>query len=546
MHGRRGSGSVSSDEPEPAARCCAGWVAAVAGLACMAAAGGALAQKWGFTASAGATGTYNHYFGSNQSQDGFVTCLTASLGIHGGEGGRLKVNGILGASQLVCVGPGQNNTFSPNVNLAANLEVIEKFFWVDATASASTSYITPFGPQPANQTVQTNNRYISQTYSVSPYIQGVIGSNISYSVRDDNIWTPSSSYGNSSAKTPTTYYNNFNAQMSSVVGNGGGWTLQYTRQAYDNGIGTGTYVVQIGRAITYYAVDPQLTVSLRGGYESTDFPALAGSDGALLPSQSNQGAIYGAGLNWRPTERTSLNGYWEHQFFGSAYNWQLSHRLPNVALSATFTRGLSSFPQVALAIPAGVTVAQFLDAAFTTRIPDPAQRAAAVAAFLAQTGLPPTLASPLNFYATTITLQQTESLSAVWVGVRNTLTFTLFNTQNEAISGSGSVLPPAFQFGANNTQTGGGVSFSHRMSAVTNFNASVTYTTTKPNNTEGSLSNVRTNNFNAFAAVSTQLTPKTSASVGVSYFNFDTPGASNVGSQGTLSVYATISHTFWP
>lgn len=495
------------------------------------------------TASAGATGTYNHYSGAGQPDDGFVACLTGSLAIHGGEGGRLKLNGTLGASQFLCTG-GQNNSFAPAVNLAANLEVIDKFFFVDATANVSETFITPFGPQPANLTVSTNNRYISQAYSVSPYIQGVIAPNISYSLRDDNVWTPSASYGNSSAKTPTTYYNNLNGQMSSVVGNGGGWTLQYTRQSYDNGVDTGTYVIQVARGIASYAVDPQLTLSLRGGYERDRFPALSGSDAALLPSQSNQGAIYGAGINWRPTDRTLLNGHWEHRFFGSSYNWQLSHRLPNVALSANFTRGLSSFPQLALAIPAGITVAQFLDAAFTTRIPDPAQRAAAVAQFLAQTGLPPTLASPLNFYATTITLQQTASLSAVWVGKLNAVGFTLFNSQSEAVSGSGSVLAPEFQFGANNTQTGGGVTFSHRLSGFTNLVASAIYSTTKPNDTEGSVSNVRTNNFNTFVSVNTQFSPKTTGSVGLSYFVFDTPGSSNIGNPSTLSVYASISHTF--
>ena len=68
--------------------------------------------------------------------------------------------------------------------------------------------------------------------------------------------------------------------------------------------------------------------------------------------------------------------------------------------SAPTSRAASrSYPQLALAIPAGTTVTQFLDAAFTTRIPDPAERALAVEQFLARTGLPPTLASPVNFYA---------------------------------------------------------------------------------------------------------------------------------------------------
>jgi uncharacterized protein (PEP-CTERM system associated) len=541
--GCRRSESAGRDGPNPHVYHGLPWVVAVALIGCIALPEVAHAQKWTLSAEAGATGTYNHYIGANQPNDGFVACLTGSLGIHGGEGGRLKVNGTLGATQFLCTG-GEGNSFAPSVNLAATLEVIEKFFFIDATANASTSFVTPFGPQPANLTVPTNNRYVSQTYSVSPYIQGVIAPNISYLLRDDNVWTPSASYGNSSAKTPTTYYNNLNGQMSTVVGYGGGWTLQYTRQAYDDGTNIGTYVIQVARAIGYYAVDPQVTLSLRAGYESDHFPALSGSNGALLPSQTNQGTVYGAGLSWRPTDRTLLNGFWEHRFFGSSYDWQLTHRLPNIALSASFTRGLSSYPQLALAIPAGITVAQFLDAAFTTRIPDPAQRAAAVALFLAQTGLPPTLASPLNFYATTITLQQTESVSAVWVGKLNAVGFSLFSSRNEAISGSGSALPPAFQFGANNTQTGGGVNYSHRLSGFTNLVASATYTRTTPNGGDDTVNNARSNNFNALIGLNTQFSPKTSGSVGLSYFTFDSPGSSGIGNQSTVSVYATITHTF--
>ena len=77
-------------------------------------------------------------------------------------------------------------------------------------------------------------------------------------------------------------------------------------------------------------------------------------------------------------------GFWEHRFFGSSYSVQVSHRLPNAAISANFSRGLNSYPQLALAIPAGANVTQFVDAAFTTRIPDPAERALAVEQFLAR------------------------------------------------------------------------------------------------------------------------------------------------------------------
>ncbi|HEV8553942.1 MAG TPA: TIGR03016 family PEP-CTERM system-associated outer membrane protein [Casimicrobiaceae bacterium] len=490
------------------------------------------AQKWTVSASAGATATYNHYIGANQPDDGLVACLTASLAIRGGEGGRLKLNGTLGANQLLCIG-GQGNSFAPAVNLAANLEVIEKFFFIDATANASTSYVSPFGPQPANLTVETNNRQITQTYSVSPYIQGVIAPKISYSLRDDNVWTPSSRFGDSSVKAPTTYYNNLTGQMNSSTGYWG-WSLDYSRQYYDNGLTGGPSTLQTAHAIASYQVDPQLSLSLRGGYERDKF--------SNAPTE--QGIIYGAGMNWRPTERTSVNGHWEHRFFGSSYSAQLSHRLPNIALSANLSRGLSSYPQIAFQIPGGVTVAQFLDAAFTTRIPDPVERAQAVAQFLAQSGLPPILISPLNFYTTQISLQQTARVSAVWIGKRNSIGFTVFRSKNEQIAGTESELPVGFQFATNNAQTGCGVNYSHRLSGFTNLVASATYTRTTPNGSDDAANNARSNNFNTLVGLSTQFSPKTTGSVGLSYFTFDSPGSSNTGTQSTVSVYASISHTF--
>jgi uncharacterized protein (PEP-CTERM system associated) len=312
-----------------------------------------------------------------------------------------------------------------------------------------------------------------------------------------------------------------------------GWTLDYSRSYSDNGVLGGESTLQTAHAIGSYQPDPQLSLSLRGGYERDKF--------AMAPTE--QGVIYGAGMNWRPTERTSVNGFWEHHFFGSSYSAQLSHRLPNVALSANLSRGLSNFPQFAFQIPGSVTVAQFLDAAFTTRIPDPVARAQAVAQFLAQTGLPPILISPLNFYTAQTSLQQSASLAAVWIGKLNSIGLSVFRSKSESIAGTLPGLPDILQSAANSTQTGGGVNYSHRLSGLTNLVASATYSRAAPNGSDGSVSNARTSNFNALIGLSTQFTPKTSGSVGLSYFTFDSPGSS-IGNQSTVSVYASISHNF--
>jgi uncharacterized protein (PEP-CTERM system associated) len=514
----------------------------VVAMCCIAAAP-AFAENWRTSASASATETYTtnvDYAPQGQTTDDFATTLSAAFSIHG-EGARVKLDGTIAASWLLYAGQTQNNSIAPSVNLSGRVEAIEKFAFVEASANVSTSFLSPFGPQPASLVNATNNRYISETYTVSPYIKGVLGStNISYQVRDDNYWTAASSFGNSSNKVPNTYANQLNAYMNSGT-NPFGWRLEYNRFYYDNGIqigndGTnvnpGNYTLQTVRLIVPYQIDPQLQVSGRVGYEKDQFP-----------TTSNQGTIYGAGMQWNPTDRTQAGGFWEHQFFGSSYSWQISHRLPNAAISANFTRGLTSFPQLALVIPAGTTVAQFLDAAFTTRIPDPVARAIAVEEFLAQTGLPPTLAAPVNFYGTSITLQNVESVSLVLIGVRNSVTFTVFNVVSDAISGQGSVLPPALQFGQNNTQTGAGVSYSYQLSGFTNLVASASYSRTTTNQT--SLNDLRSNNGNAGLTLSTKFGPKTTGSAGITYSIFQPTGASNVSNTSSVNVFAGITHTFW-
>ena len=498
------------------------------------ASGVAHGARWTTGASASATETYNHYSGAGQPSDGTTTTVSGSVSFDG-EGARVKLRGTLSATGVFYGGQGASDSFAPGASVFGSVEAIEKFFFVEATANVTQTYASVFGPQPPTLGIPTANRYTSETYSVSPYIKGVLASQVNYLVRDDNIWSAAQNYGDSAIKPPATYANNFDAELSSATGGSAGWSATYNRQYYDPGGASGSYILQLARAIASYRIDPQLDVSARVGYEKDSFPA----ESAI--GNTTEGSFYGAGLHWRPSERTDLNGWWEHHYYGSSYNWTLTHRLPNVALAANFSRGLSSFPQLALLIPAGVTVSQFLDAAFTTRIPDPVERARAVQQFLAQSGLPPTLASPLNVYATTVTLQTTASLSAVWVGALNSLDFTVFRSETESVVNQSS-LPEAFSLGVNSIQTGAGVGYSHRLTGFTSFVAAASYSTAKPTGNEDVAGNVRTHNYSASASLNTQFTPKTTGAVGILYYIFETANAS--GHQSTLSLYATISHTF--
>ncbi len=446
-----------------------------------------------------------------------------------------KLNGSIAATGLLYAKETDNNSFAPAVNLTGNLEAIEKFLYIDAQVNIAQTFLSAFGAQPGSIVNATANRYTSQTYGFSPYIVGRIGgSNVTYKVRDDNIWTLSSSYGNQSVDTPNTYLNNLHGTLSAPAAPLG-WTMEYAGTRYTpSGQNTlGSYTTQVGRGIAIYQFDPQMQVSLRGGYESDDFPV-----------ESSQGVVYGAGVQWMPSDRTEVSGFWEHRFFGSSYSAQISHRLPRTSISASFARGINTYPQNALTIPAGVNVSAFVDAAFTTRLPDPAERALAVQQFLAQSGLPASLSAPVNIFSASVLLQTTATASAVLIGLRNSLAFSLYYTKSDAITGAGSLLPPALQFGQNNTQTGGGVSFSHHLSGTTNLTASATYSRTTSNDTTGAFADTRTNNGYLSLGLGTRLAPKTTGSLGVNYTRFVPTGELGARSTSAVNIVAGLNHTF--
>ena len=518
------------------------WRRSVLAVACAVAATGAHAENWRITPSVGLLETYtnnvNDAAGDQQIGD-WITSLTAAVAISG-QGARVKLNGSIAVTADLYARETQNNTIYPTVNLFGSVEAIERFFFIDASANVSQTYQNAFGPQPGNNINATANRYTNQSYSVSPYIKGVFGgTDIAYGVRVDNYWTIASQFGDFTNSLPNTYQNNLLAYLSSERTRAG-WRIEYTRDAYvpDIAVGertdtNGKYTIQVGRAIVNYQYDPALQLSLRGGYEKDDF---------LLTSSS--GAIYGAGLQWNPNERTQVVGYWEERFFGSSYQFIANHRRPNSAFNANASRGLTTTP-TSFSIPAGANVTQFLDSAFTTRIPDPVQRAQAVEDFLNRTGLPPTLASPVSYYGASILLTDSANVSFALLGVRNALTFSVFYQKQQPISGTGDVLPPALQGGPNdNTQTGGGVGYSHQITGMTSFVANASFNRTTSNVSDGTLGDAASNNINVSAGLSTRFGPKTTGTAGVSWYSYRPTDVLDGLGYDTFNVFAGVNHTF--
>ena len=66
------------------------------------------------------------------------------------RGARLKLNGSIGATATLYAGQTENNSFAPQCESDGKLEAIENFAFVDAQASVSQTFLSPFGAQPSN------------------------------------------------------------------------------------------------------------------------------------------------------------------------------------------------------------------------------------------------------------------------------------------------------------------------------------------------------------------------------------------------------------
>jgi len=490
----------------------------------------AAAENWRLTPSVSVRESYTNNANlapSGQAQSSFVTSASAAVGVTG-NGARAQLNGTAAVQGVLYAGDysvnNSSNSFFVQANLLGSVEAIEKFFFVEGAVSVSQQYLSPFAAQPAGNIGVTDNRYTSVGFRLSPYIKGVFAGGTTYLLRYDVIWSNVGNAQNLSGST-SSYAQRWTGRIDSPIRTFG-WSIdaianstEFTnQQAVTN---------EIVRGYLKYRPDPQVLLYGIGGYEWNNYYVTQSSD-----------IVYGVGGEWRPTERTDVRGNWQHRFFGAEYLAAVTHRNPYTAFNVNASQNISTYPQQLFAAPAGGDVAALVNAAFTTRIPDPVQRAEAVQSFLQSSGLPGTLQSPLNFYVQQVFLYEQQSATFTLLGVRNSTAFTLYNRKQEVISGGTGVALPA-PFGAlnNNTQRGASIAFSHRLTPVTDLTATATrYQTIATAPFSG------TSTTNTFLLTATRkLSPRTDAFTGVTYSDFNSDVAPDY---TAFTVFVGLGHRF--
>jgi uncharacterized protein (PEP-CTERM system associated) len=458
------------------------------------------------------------------AKNDFITQITPTLTFRDSSG-RLKTNGFVSLPILKYARTSENDTVVPLVNVLATAEVIEKVFFVDTTFNVSQQYDSPFGARPPTLDSANPNRFTAQSYNVSPYLRGVRG-DYSYELRDDNIWTKSSG---TLGSIPDSSYSNNIVGTASKRPTPLGWTIDYDRNDVKFS-DQEPLVTQLIRARAIWQVDPQVELSVGGGYENNQYTLTSYKD-----------TIYSVGARWRPTDRTVVNASLEHRFFGASYSFEFDHRTPLTVWSLRASRNTSSYPQQLGSLSAGSVVA-LLNQLLLSIIPDPVQRQAYIDQLISSGSVPLLTSGAANLFTQQLLLVEHATASMGLIGTRNTLYFSAFYENSKPISGAGMPLEGAAPSNTNNTQTGGSVVWTNKLTPSVTLTAGADLLKTVANAPDTG----RTTQGTLRVGLTTPISPNTSIYASTRYqrLRTDTSAADLATPYSEYAISIGMSHTF--
>jgi uncharacterized protein (PEP-CTERM system associated) len=340
-------------------------------------------------------------------------------------------------------------TFYNSLFAQGNLEAIENWMFIDASASITQQYINPFGTQSGDTSLNNNNRTQVTTLRVSPYVSGQIAGQVDYLGRlfytgtnsgtsqasDSSVWGGLLSFG------ATTRWSRLSW----------GLTYSYREAAFED---SRTEFDQLSFASLTYAITPDLRFTVRGNVETSNLVS--------IDSETTTG--WGLGLRWNPSPRTNLVLEYDQRIFGSSHLYSFFYFAPRSVWAVSSVKRLSTGQYgTGVGNTGGGSTFDVLFAQFATIEPDPVARAQLVNAFIKANGLDPGSSTGNTFLPSQVTLETNNEASVALQGTRSTVILSVFQTQAEALQ-SATLNPDDILAGGNVvTWLGGGVNWAHRL-----------------------------------------------------------------------------------
>lgn len=223
----------------------------------------------------------------------------------------------------------EDNTTFLALNGRGTIEAIEDAFFVDLGASVSRDNRSAFRGRFDGDALDTDKNNETRLFSVGPRFGFRFGESGQGNIGYQQRWLTGGSNTLGDRETGT-----WRVGLSDPVAlRLFGWGLDYTRTdtSYDEDAARDV-TEEVGRATLFINIDPQFRLRAIGGYESNDYASISGENGA----------IWGAGFDWYPTDRTAISATGEDRIFGNGYNVSLQHRMARSVWSFSARRDISS------------------------------------------------------------------------------------------------------------------------------------------------------------------------------------------------------------
>ncbi len=400
-------------------------------------------------------------------QSQFVTELTPGI-VLSGKGRRFQVAGAAQARQFIYSKGDLPNTADHSVeySFAGNGEMIEDMLFLEASASASRQPVSAFGQQGGASLYSLGNQTTIKTWRIAPRFEQRLGRAAALSLRysRDAVQADrfASGYGDSLGST-------ISASLASTDRSSKlGWGLSYQSQDLDSKIG-GASSTESALGNLRYALLPRFALTASVGYDRYEFDSLG---------NGNAGSNWSGGIDWTPSPRTRLSASLGRHYYGQTGKLDLTHRsrytVWRVSYDDTVTNSREQF-----LLPSTIDTAAMLDSLFAATISDPVQRRQAVAAYIQQTGLPPSLADNINFLSNRFFREKRLQASSAFQRGRSSVLVTLFANDRVALSDQQTDSPLlGSQFSALNNnvrQKGISATYNYRLTARSSAIAAVNF-----------------------------------------------------------------------
>lgn len=454
------------------------------------------------TLSACATLTNNVNLSATDKQADLIAQVAPGLQL-GGRSGRIQGFLDYTLTALAYARSVDQSNLQNFLNARVSAEAVENWLFVDANASITQQYISPFGSQSPNPSLGNPNRTETSTLNVAPYLKGQIAGEVNYLGRafytytnsGSSLASNSSAFGGILAFDATTRWSKLS------------WGLNLTYREVNFSDGTNNSD-QLNFASLTYAITPYLNVTARANVETSN----------LVSADKQTTTGWGGGVRWNPSPRTNLIAELDQRAFGSSHLYSFEYRTPRTVWAISNRQGLSTGQNFG---GQGSTGSAFdlLFAQFATVEPDPVARTQLVNAFIQANGINPNAALSAGYFPSQVTLERQQNASAALLGVRSTLIFNVFQTQARALT-SNPVLGSDFDNGNVLRWRGFGVNWAYRLTPLSTVNLNTSQTKT----TE-SIGGQQTNLWTVNAIWTQQLAARISLSLNANYTRFDSSTA---------------------